>query len=137
MPSVFATAPKLWLMAASGALQQVIDEVTGGADIEELGGPREGTALIAASLTGEHDVVQYLLDSKANIDSVNNQGQTALHRASYFGRDKVVQLLINRGADIGVKDLDGNLAIDVARSRRHYVVLSMLELEGMRRVVFN
>ena len=61
--------------------------------------PGEGTALIAAARMGHLNVVKYLLEKGAAIDTkVNSQG-TALICAVGYGHYNIVKLLLENGAD--------------------------------------
>jgi ankyrin repeat protein len=48
------------------------------------------------------EAVKLLLDRKADINAVNNNGDTAMHGGAYASYPAVVQLLIDRGADPSV-----------------------------------
>jgi ankyrin repeat protein/acetyl esterase/lipase len=48
------------------------------------------------------EAVQFLLELGANIDAVDDHGETAMHGAAYQSRAKLVQLLADNGADIQV-----------------------------------
>jgi len=57
------------------------------------------TALMEASLSGQKDVVQLLLDNKADVNAKDkNRGATALVFAADNGHEDVVQLLKKAGA---------------------------------------
>jgi ankyrin repeat protein len=48
------------------------------------------------------EAARLLLDLGADINAVDNNGETAMHGAAYQSRSKLVQLLADRGADIHV-----------------------------------
>jgi ankyrin repeat protein len=53
------------------------------------------------------EAVRVAIESGAEIDAVNEDGQTAMHMAAFTGADGVVQLLAARGAAIDVQDKRG------------------------------
>jgi ankyrin repeat protein len=77
MPNFTGTTP---LMAAAGLGTQEPQEEAG----------EEGEAL---------EAVQLLLDLGADVNEVNNDGDTAMHGACYAISPRVVELLAERGAD--------------------------------------
>ena len=54
------------------------------------------TLLLCAATRGEAEVVQWLLDSGAELESKNDRSQTALSLAAMYGRDAVVKLFLDR-----------------------------------------
>jgi ankyrin repeat protein len=54
------------------------------------------------------------LDAGADVNAVDNQGQTALHGAAQKGWDQVVQFLVDHGAKLDVKDKKGRTPLDAA-----------------------
>jgi uncharacterized protein len=50
----------------------------------------------------------------ADVNAVNDRGETALHGAVCRGADSVVQYLADKGAKLDAKDVDGMTALDVA-----------------------
>ena len=56
------------------------------------------TALMFASANGHSEIVQLLLNAKANCDLQNENGETALHLAAARGYPNIVQLLLEYGA---------------------------------------
>ncbi len=54
------------------------------------------------------------LDAGADVNAVDNQGQTALHGAAQKGWDQVVQFLVDHGAKLDVKDKRGHTPLDAA-----------------------
>jgi hypothetical protein len=61
------------------------------------------------------DAVKLLVDElKADVNAVNDRGETPLHGAVCRGADSVVQYLVSKGAKLDVKDKDGQTPLDVA-----------------------
>jgi ankyrin repeat protein len=61
-------------------------------------------ALYAAARNGHRDVVEYLLDQGADVDTKGVFGATALHWAAFNGHEATVELLIERGANRTLMD---------------------------------
>ncbi|WP_428001149.1 ankyrin repeat domain-containing protein [Acidovorax sp.] len=100
---------------------------------ESLGSVRRmATPLMAAALTDDLAVVQYLLEAEADIHAVDVYGNTALHYCSgqtwvsedgplWFAQDdnpKVIDLLRQHGADDGATNVAGRTPADLFASRR-------------------
>jgi ankyrin repeat protein len=58
--------------------------------------------------------IQLCLDAGADVNAVDNQGQTALHGAAQKGWDQVVQFLVDHTAKLDVKDKKGHTPLDAA-----------------------
>jgi len=105
----------LFLMAADRAdlpLMRLLREL--GAD-PFLPNADKSTPLMAAAGLGTSDpleeagtesealeAVQFLLDLGADINAVDNKGETAMHGAAYGNFPTIVKLLADRGADINI-----------------------------------
>ena len=63
-----------------------------------------GEAFVFAALNDRHDVVDYLLDSGADIDARPYRNTTALHFAVQFGRVEMVRHLLHRGSSATIED---------------------------------
>ena len=59
------------------------------------------TPLHAASLHGHKDVVKFLVQNGANLNSNDNWNCTALHNAAGAGHLQIVDLLCQAGANLG------------------------------------
>jgi len=55
------------------------------------------TPLHCAALNSHLNVVEYLVNQKADINSRDSNGETALARASDYSRSNVVDFLRNKG----------------------------------------
>jgi len=53
---------------------------------------------------GRKDVVEYLLQSGANVHARDDGGLIPLHNACSFGHAEVVQLLLHQGAEANARD---------------------------------
>jgi len=60
------------------------------------------------------EAVNLCLDAGADINAVDNQGDTALHGAAQKGYDQVVQFLADHGAKLDIKDKKGRTPLDAA-----------------------
>ena len=76
-------------------------------DVNARHGWWEQTALHAAARYGQSDTIQFLIDSKADIEARDRHGETALHVAAAYGQTEAVQLLVDSQADINAKDQFG------------------------------
>ena len=72
------------------------------------------TALMMAAQEGHRDMVQTLLDNRAEVDSKANSGATALILASMAGQQHVVQALLAKTADVNARDATGMTALGAA-----------------------
>ncbi len=72
--------------------------------------------LYDAALNGQLDVVKNMLDRISNIDTVNENGHTALMLAAYNGRTPIVKLLLEKGANINRRDPEGRSPLMFAAS---------------------
>ena len=62
---------------------------------------RLNAALISAASKEEHDsLIERLISVGADVTSVNNYGDTALHRAAHYGKNHIVKTLIEKGANL-------------------------------------
>uniref|UniRef100_A0A182FWA4 Non-specific protein-tyrosine kinase n=1 Tax=Anopheles albimanus TaxID=7167 RepID=A0A182FWA4_ANOAL len=72
------------------------------------------------SLESNYTVVSELLKcGYRNIDSKNQDGQTAVHLACLHADDKILQKLIERGANINSRDAKGNTPLHYACAKRN------------------
>ncbi|WP_285400090.1 ankyrin repeat domain-containing protein [Lysinibacillus sp. fls2-241-R2A-57] len=74
------------------------------------------------------EVAECLLDHGALIDSTENNGNTPLHTQVSDGEERIdiIQLLLKRGANREIKNVFGEIALDIARSREETLIMKEL-----------
>ena len=60
------------------------------------------------------EVITFLIEKGANIESQDEHGWTALHFASRDANLEIVRLLLKKGANIEIKNDKGETPIDIA-----------------------
>ena len=90
----------------------------------------EHILMIAAAASGDFSKLTYLVENKANVDSCDRSGRSALHLASSEGHIDIVKYLVDRGAKLNVKDRWDNEPIQEAMLRGHDEVVSILLSAG-------
>lgn len=68
------------------------------------------------------ELAELLIGANADINKIDEDGQTELHYAVQHGRKKMAMLLINHGAITNVIDKDGQSPLELAAERRMYLI---------------
>ncbi|CAO3628540.1 unnamed protein product [Mucor fragilis] len=84
------------------------------------------TALLKAAYNGHYHVVEYLLDSNANIHQKDKDGWTALHNACSRGYFRIVRLLVDRNAKVDVRSKMGHTPLINAASKGYMSIVEYL-----------
>lgn len=108
---------KLYKAIENNNFKEVKLLIAKGADINQIVSietpaiSNKGTPIIFASILGNKDIVELLIENGADINSkvINgpHTGYTPLMFASWFGHKKIVELLIKNRADLNSKSLFG------------------------------
>ena len=77
------------------------------------------TPVYCAANYGHENLVQMLIDFKAEIDSIDRIRTTPLHLASQEGHVNVVNILLQKNANILNLDQQGYNALDLAIENGH------------------
>jgi ankyrin repeat protein len=91
---------------------------------------RGNTALMGALFKGEDDVATLLMDTRCDIDQVNNAGETALGFATLFGRTEMLAPLVAHGANPNHRDARGGTPLQLAQEQRTPEVAAALRRVG-------
>ncbi|KAK5949202.1 hypothetical protein OHC33_009743 [Knufia fluminis] len=95
-------------------------------DVNRARSRNHGTALQAAARRGYRDVVEMLINKRADVNAQGGEYGTALQAASSKGLRDVVQILIDNGAQVNAHGgMFGN-ALQAASCENHPVVVEML-----------
>ena len=86
-------------------------------DIIHLFGAEVDIPITKAATEGNIEEVKHLLETGVNINSTNNDGETALMKAAQNGHIEIVKMLIEKGADVNFKDKYGSTAL--MKTSRH------------------
>jgi ankyrin repeat protein len=86
--------------------------------------------LIDAAEDGDNRLVQELLDSGADINFRDRNGNTALMMASAWGYTKMGRLLLEKGADYNNRDIDGSTPLMIAAYERDTEMVQLLLDKG-------
>lgn len=98
-----------------------------GADVKLAIGDDDLRPLHAAAQEGFAAGVKALLDHGADIEAVNDDGETALLVAVRRQKFAVVEMLLLRGANAAHADAYGNTALSLAQRRKNAAILRLLD----------
>ena len=120
-----------WTMVGVGNLQAVKQHLAKGLDINAKN--KDGvTALQIATLLGQYEIAELLVQKGADVNTKANDGTTALHSAAFLGRYKEAKLLLENRIDANIRNNDGATAIDILNLdwRTTQFVAQMLSLQA-------
>lgn len=76
----------------------------------------QGASIHEAALNGDLDRVSLLLDKGCNVDTLDQDGRTALMYAAFNGHTAVINKLILRSTSVNIQDINGRTALMMASS---------------------
>lgn len=88
-----------------------------------------GSPLHFAADCGATAACKLLLELGCEMNKLNHRGETGLYRAccSYPENEECVKVFLDFGADPWLADLEGKTALDMARSRKYWNCVDLLE----------
>jgi len=87
----------------------------------------EGTALMAAVMRNNMELIQLLIHKKANLDLTSKTGVTALMLAIQFKKIEVIQILLLNKANKLLKDNEGKTAFEYAVNTNNDTIIQLLK----------
>lgn len=86
------------------------------------------TLLMRAVEFNQIDIVRFLIEQNAHLNSVNEEGDTALILACYKGYTEIVNILLNCGRKLNInrQNADGYTAVGIAVTLKYYGIVSAL-----------
>ena len=83
--------------------------------------------LLDAAKNNELDEVREALDAGADVDAMDNDGNTTLHLASNYGHTEIVEKLLENRADVNARNGYWMTALDVAIRKGHTDIIVLLK----------
>lgn len=111
---------------------RVVELLSMGADVNVRQGTYEGTPLQYAASGGHREVVQLLIQAKANLDLHDTHGRTPMMWAAQKRQAAVVSQLIKAGADVNATAKGGWTALRYARQAEDTLSAEMLIAAGAK-----
>lgn len=86
----------------------------------------EHPSLLVAAALGHTKIAEMLLEKKANVNAVNEEGDTALHVAAAKGHQYVAKLLLRKEASTALRNTFGETALERAIAGGHKPIIDDL-----------
>jgi ankyrin repeat protein len=104
----------VWTSVVTGNVEFVKQHLAAGTDAN-IKDPNGAPILNAAAVYGHRDIVDALIQKRANINGKDKDGNSALHAAAFLGRTEVVELLLEKGVDANIKNNKGETPTDALK----------------------
>lgn len=107
---------------------EILDRlIAHGANVNWKNMRRSGkTPLMAAAENGQARAVVWLVDNGADVNAVDEYGESALMKATARSDEPVVKVLLAKGADVDIRSKSGKTAVSIAKEIRNTVILNLL-----------
>lgn len=87
----------------------------------------DGSALMAATVKGQTELVKLLLEKNADPNLTDANGTTALHYAVMFEQEQIIKSLLNYGAKANIKNGSNQTALEIAKIKNNQKILEILK----------
>lgn len=87
----------------------------------------EGTALMAAVMRNNTELILLLIGKKANLDLTSKTGVTALMLATQFKNIEIIKILLENQANKLLKDNEGKTAFEYAVNTNDETIIKLLK----------
>ena len=97
--------------------------VESGADVNDIGGRIIGKMTALHAFCHNAESVRYLADKVADVNSIDEFGDTPLHKmveGSVWKKKESVEILIAAGADVNATNFDGLTPLDSLLCKSHF-----------------
>lgn len=114
----------------SGSVQMLRNEIAKDKNfVNKIFDDYETPLIIAADETRNPEIIKLLIDSGANTNHQDEDGDTALMKALDEHNNENANILINSGADVNLRNKDGETAIMIAIDEHssERIILSLLD----------
>lgn len=127
----------LWsIIEADEDISILIQEIQNGRNINEI--DFCGNSLLHSAIKyGRHDIVKYLLENNANINTRNILTWTPLHYTAFIGNVQNAIMLLDYGADETLLTSNGFSIINVAKRNGHDFFISTINHYLLSREIWN
>ena len=92
---------------------EILQAIRSGHHVDERD-DHERSPLFYATIEGDREIVDLLVQNGANVNARDKQLKSALHFASSEYRIDIISFLIENGAEIDAEDVDGNTPLSDA-----------------------
>lgn len=121
------------MFAARSGNSKIVQELiksTASVNAAQTGGDNEiGRTPLHHAVTRKNnaDILRILIDNRADVNAIDENGKTPLMVASFYGELEAVKLLVEAGADVRQKSNSGKTALDTAISWKHNEIAEYLK----------
>jgi ankyrin repeat protein len=91
-----------------GKYREVEAALAGGVAVDTRHGPKNDTLLLVCAMNGQKRLAKLLLRNKADINAVNEEGNSALHLTFALNYRELGDYLISKGAQEHLRNKKGN-----------------------------
>ncbi len=109
-----------------GRLEEVKELIQAGANPDSFLENLNWTALMNAASCGESEIINVLIQARADLEKVDCWGATALMIAAQYGHTNIINLLYQAGANVGAVDKFGHTALSQAIKENHLDAANLL-----------
>lgn len=103
---------EFWPAVVSGNLESVQKRIEGGQDLGKMHPQLGATPLAVATIYGQAEIADLLIERGVDVNARNRDMNTALHAAAFLGRSEIFKRLIEAGADPQTKNFEGKTPLD-------------------------
>lgn len=112
-PDKVEAAFRSCLMGKYHEVEKALEE---GVGVDERHGPEGNTMLLVCAANGQKRIAKHLLRNRADINAVNNAGNSALHLAFQVNYPELGEYLRSKGANATLRNQKGQTCYEMARS---------------------